>query len=213
MGELVTAVFENLGRWFRRNGRGITKGIALAVVIATIPFALLAMVPSAIGLFAPPLDNKVDLYSVNRPLAFTFLDADGTGGRPSRRRDRRAAAAERDAGLSACRVHRDGGPPLLRASRHRRARADARDVAAMCAPVKGGGRLDHHAADREDRLHRARSAPCPANGRNCSMRRSSRSRCPRSRSSSSISTASISAPALMAWTARRMSISTNPRAT
>ena len=48
-----------------------------AVVIATIPFAMLAMVPSAIGLFAPPLDNRIDLYSVNRPLAFTFLDEDG----------------------------------------------------------------------------------------------------------------------------------------
>src|ERR1700754_4526749 len=77
MGEFVTAVFENLGRWFRRNGRGITKGIALAVVIVTIPFAMLAMVPSAIGLFAPPVDNRIDLYSVNRPLAFTFLDEDG----------------------------------------------------------------------------------------------------------------------------------------
>src|SRR6201999_3899795 len=55
-----------------------TKGIALAVVIATIPFAMLAMVPSAIGLFAPPLDNRIDLYSVNRPLAFTFLAEDGT---------------------------------------------------------------------------------------------------------------------------------------
>ncbi|MEI9932891.1 MAG: PBP1A family penicillin-binding protein [Rhizomicrobium sp.] len=77
MGDMVTAVFYNLGRWFRRNGRGIAKVVALLVVIVTIPFALLAMVPSIFGLFAPPLDNRIDLYSVNRPLAFTFLDASG----------------------------------------------------------------------------------------------------------------------------------------
>src|ERR1700760_410813 len=77
MGDTFRAVLNSLERWFARNGRGLTKLIALAVIIVTIPFALLASVPSIIGLFAPPLNNKIDLYTVNRPLAFTFLDEDG----------------------------------------------------------------------------------------------------------------------------------------
>ncbi len=77
MGDILKAVFGAMERWFSRNGRGLAKLAALAAVIVAIPFALLALVPSVIGLFAPPLDNKVDLYSVNRPLAFTFLDANG----------------------------------------------------------------------------------------------------------------------------------------
>jgi penicillin-binding protein 1A len=77
MGDTFRAISKSLERWFSRNGRGLTKLIALLVVIVTIPFALLAAVPSIIGLFAPPLDSKIDLYTVNRPLAFTFLDANG----------------------------------------------------------------------------------------------------------------------------------------
>ncbi|HTT98946.1 MAG TPA: PBP1A family penicillin-binding protein [Rhizomicrobium sp.] len=77
MGDTFRAISKSLERWFSRNGRGLTKLLALLVVIVTIPFALLAAVPSIFGLFAPPLDSKVDLYSVNRPLAFTFLDENG----------------------------------------------------------------------------------------------------------------------------------------
>jgi len=77
MGDMVKAVFGDIGRWFTARRMGLAKLAALAVVIVTIPFALLAAVPSIIGLFAPPLDSKVDLYTVNRPLAFTFLDANG----------------------------------------------------------------------------------------------------------------------------------------
>ena len=46
-------------------------------MIVALPFAALAMLPTVLSLFAAPLDRGVDLYSVNRPLAFTFLDADG----------------------------------------------------------------------------------------------------------------------------------------
>ncbi len=50
---------------------------AITMAIVAIPLALLYLVPVVLGLFAPPLDPKVDLYAVNRPLAFTFLDASG----------------------------------------------------------------------------------------------------------------------------------------
>ncbi|HEY4275655.1 MAG TPA: PBP1A family penicillin-binding protein, partial [Rhizomicrobium sp.] len=52
-----------------------TATIVLTVLV--VPAALLYLLPSFLGLFAPPLDPSVDLYSVNRPMAFTFLDADG----------------------------------------------------------------------------------------------------------------------------------------
>ena len=50
---------------------------AITMVIIAIPLALLYLVPVVLGLFAPALDPKVDLYAVNRPLAFTFLDNQG----------------------------------------------------------------------------------------------------------------------------------------
>ena len=54
--------------------------IPLATKILTalvVPAALLYLLPSLLGLFAAPPDAKADLYTVNRPMAFTFLDADG----------------------------------------------------------------------------------------------------------------------------------------
>jgi penicillin-binding protein 1A len=78
MGDMFKAVFENLGQWFYDRRRGLAKLAALAVVIVTIPFAALALLPTILSLFAPPLDMSKDLYAVNRPLAFTFLDAEGT---------------------------------------------------------------------------------------------------------------------------------------
>jgi penicillin-binding protein 1A len=52
---------------------------AFAVVMALIavPLALLYLTPLVLGLFAPRLDPAIDLYAVNRPLAFTFLDVNG----------------------------------------------------------------------------------------------------------------------------------------
>ena len=42
-----------------------------------VPASLLYLLPAFLGLFAPPLDPHIDLYAVNRPSAFTFLDAAG----------------------------------------------------------------------------------------------------------------------------------------
>jgi penicillin-binding protein 1A len=77
MGDTVMAVLEELGRWIVAHRRAFAKGAALAVLIVALPLGALALVPTVLSLFAPPLDPKVDLYSVNRPLAFTFLDRDG----------------------------------------------------------------------------------------------------------------------------------------
>ena len=49
----------------------------IVIACIAVPGSLLYLLPSFLGLFAPPLDSSVDLYAVNRPMAFTFLDAKG----------------------------------------------------------------------------------------------------------------------------------------
>ena len=53
------------------------RPFTILVTVVTVPFALLFLLPALLGLFAAPPDPGTDLYAVNRPLAFTFLDADG----------------------------------------------------------------------------------------------------------------------------------------
>src|SRR5476649_2284895 len=50
---------------------------AIVMAAIAVPLALLYLTPLALGLFAPRLDPTIDLYAVNRPLAFTFLDVGG----------------------------------------------------------------------------------------------------------------------------------------
>ncbi len=51
--------------------------LAILITAVIVPAAILFLLPSMLGLFAAPLDPKIDLYAVNRPQAFTFLDASG----------------------------------------------------------------------------------------------------------------------------------------
>ncbi|HEX3673011.1 MAG TPA: PBP1A family penicillin-binding protein [Rhizomicrobium sp.] len=75
--ENFDAAARALNRFLRRN-RGLlaTLGIAVAAILL-VPVALIYMAPVVLGWFAAPLDTSRDLYSVNRPVAFTFLDAQG----------------------------------------------------------------------------------------------------------------------------------------
>jgi len=77
MGDWILASLESIGRWLSDRRRGIARIAAAAVLVAAAPLAALAVLPTVLGMFASPLDRSVDLYSVNRPLAFTFLDSDG----------------------------------------------------------------------------------------------------------------------------------------
>jgi penicillin-binding protein 1A len=49
----------------------------IALTALVVPAALLYLLPSFLGLFASPPDPSIDLYTVNRPIAFMFLDVDG----------------------------------------------------------------------------------------------------------------------------------------
>jgi len=57
--------------------RPFVPAFAVTMAVFAIPLALLYLTPLVLGLFAPKLDPAVDLYAVNRPLAFTFVDAEG----------------------------------------------------------------------------------------------------------------------------------------
>ena len=49
----------------------------IALTVFVVPASLLYLLPSFLGLFASPPDPSIDLYTVNRPIAFMFLDVDG----------------------------------------------------------------------------------------------------------------------------------------
>jgi len=57
--------------------RPYSPAFAITMAVIAIPLALLYLMPLLLGLVAPRLDPAVDLYAVNRPLAFTFLDVNG----------------------------------------------------------------------------------------------------------------------------------------
>ena len=76
MGDYLRAMLERAGEWVVARRRLLARLGALCVVLVALPLGMLALLPTVLSLFAPPLD-KTDLYSVNRPLAFTFLDASG----------------------------------------------------------------------------------------------------------------------------------------
>lgn len=53
------------------------RPFAIVMAVIAVPLALLYLMPAVLGWFAPELDPRIDLYAVNRPQAFTFLDAQG----------------------------------------------------------------------------------------------------------------------------------------
>jgi penicillin-binding protein 1A len=67
---------ERLRHW-AQIGQPYAPWFARAMAAIAVPLALIYLLPQVLGLFAPTLDPKLDLYAVNRPTAFTFLDAAG----------------------------------------------------------------------------------------------------------------------------------------
>ena len=77
LSELVLSWIDRLGGWIIDHQRRLTRiGIWVGSIIATLVIAIWLM-PSVLALLAPPLNLTQDLYAVNRPVAFTFLDAKG----------------------------------------------------------------------------------------------------------------------------------------
>ncbi|MBU6297232.1 MAG: PBP1A family penicillin-binding protein [Alphaproteobacteria bacterium] len=75
--EMLSRAAEPLGAWIVAHRRVLTKiGAVLGVAIGG-PILALYMLPYALSPFAPTLDLRQDLYTLNRPVAFTFLDDQG----------------------------------------------------------------------------------------------------------------------------------------
>jgi penicillin-binding protein 1A len=70
------ALKDRLRAWWE-HGHRFAPLAAILLAALIVPAAVLFLLPSVLGLFAPPLDPHIDLYAVNRPLAFTFLDVTG----------------------------------------------------------------------------------------------------------------------------------------
>src|SRR5665213_3015388 len=75
-GDPLNDSLDAASQWMRRH-QGFGRALALGSAIIAIPLLLIMLIPTFLGWFAPPLDVSQDLYSVNRPIAFTFLDAAG----------------------------------------------------------------------------------------------------------------------------------------
>src|SRR5437764_3903472 len=63
--------------WLIKPRGAFPKLFAIATVLIALPLAALLFAPDVLTSIAPPLDLRQDLYSINRPIAFTFLDAQG----------------------------------------------------------------------------------------------------------------------------------------
>src|SRR4051812_17406906 len=66
-----------LGAWFAKPRGPFAKILAIVVVLIALPLLAIVFSPYALEMLAPPLDPTADLYTVNRPTAFTFYDSAG----------------------------------------------------------------------------------------------------------------------------------------
>src|ERR1700733_93815 len=76
-GDHITENLHALRDWIVRHRFGLTRFASVLIAVVAIPITLLYLTPAILVWFAPKLDLSQDLYAANRPIAFTFLDANG----------------------------------------------------------------------------------------------------------------------------------------
>jgi penicillin-binding protein 1A len=76
-GDHITENLHAARDWIVRHRFGLTRFASVLIAVIAIPITLLYLTPAILVWFAPKLDLSQDLYAANRPIAFTFLDADG----------------------------------------------------------------------------------------------------------------------------------------
>ena len=69
--------FEDQLKVWLAHGHRWAPLFTIVITAFAVPAAIVFLLPSLLGFFAAPLDPRMDLYAVNRPLAFTFLDVNG----------------------------------------------------------------------------------------------------------------------------------------
>ena len=78
LGNALTENLHALRDWIVRHRFGLTRIASVLIAVIGIPITLLYLTPAILVWFAPKLDLNQDLYAANRPVAFTFLDANGS---------------------------------------------------------------------------------------------------------------------------------------
>jgi len=76
----LDAIAENvqaLVDFFVRRKRFFAPLLAILTAAIAVPMVVLFSLPTILSWFSAPLDMSKDLYAVNRPIAFTFLDQQG----------------------------------------------------------------------------------------------------------------------------------------
>lgn len=75
--DLVSKSLQTARLYAGRHHNGFRRVAFVAIALAVVPLALFYLLPAYLIWTAPQLDLSKDLYAVNRPIAFTFLDANG----------------------------------------------------------------------------------------------------------------------------------------
>ncbi len=76
-GDYLLENLRALGTWLSRHRDGVVRFATIGVAGVASVLVLLYLTPTVLSWFAPKLDLSKDLYSANRPIAFTFVDAHG----------------------------------------------------------------------------------------------------------------------------------------
>jgi len=63
--------------WLHRHQRGWGLALTIGSLAMALPLLALLLLPTFLGFFAAPVNLSQDLYAVNRPIAFTFIDQQG----------------------------------------------------------------------------------------------------------------------------------------
>jgi penicillin-binding protein 1A len=77
LGPLLMQILYSVRDFFDRNREILLRVGAIVGLVVIVPLSIIVLTPTILGVFAPRVDLSKDLYSVNRPIAFTFLDESG----------------------------------------------------------------------------------------------------------------------------------------
>lgn len=77
LGEHILQYLREIAEWLSERRSGLLRLATIGLAGTAIVLTALYLTPTVLSWFAPKLDLTKDLYTVNRPVAFTFVDASG----------------------------------------------------------------------------------------------------------------------------------------
>lgn len=77
LGDTLLKYLRLIGSWFSERRAGILRIATVVLACTAGALTLVYLTPTVLAWFAPKLDLSKDLYTVNRPVAFTFVDSSG----------------------------------------------------------------------------------------------------------------------------------------